>query len=114
MATYPSFNVFPDESEREPIKNLVVDEWPNAGARGQDFTSAVRYRFKVVHAALNNTDRDTLEAFFEANIATPFDFVDQFGSTTTTRTNCIFLPGGLQIRRLDKLLSKAVVLFRMR
>lgn len=87
---YPAFVISMDESEYAPLDNLEVDEWPNGSVRGRAFSDAQRFQWTVVHPALTEADRVTLEAYYWANRTVPFDFSDRFVSPAVTRNNVIF------------------------
>lgn len=88
--SYPALKISMRESDVELVNDLEIDEWPNGSARGRAYADAARYRWVLIHPALTETEKGTLEAYWLANKTLPFDFVDRFVSPSVTRNNVMF------------------------
>jgi hypothetical protein len=88
MATYPTLSQT-YESERTRLDGIATDEGGDGSLWVRQMYPADKHSFSVVHV-VNASEKSTLEAFYSANKALPFDFVFR-DELTTTYTGCVFV-----------------------
>lgn len=72
-ATYPTLNGQLAESTETWLDDLKIDRAVDGTAKARAFFTGKKRAFMIKHE-LSYTDRDTLEAFYDANRTTPFYF----------------------------------------
>jgi len=88
MATYPSLKQT-YESDRQRLDGIATDEGGDGSLWVRQMYPADKYVFTVAHV-VNASEKSTLESFYSANKALPFDFVFR-DELTTTYTGCVFV-----------------------
>lgn len=97
MATYPDVDLGHD-SVRETDGGVKLAIASDGTPFTQDSYSTPWYVFRMIHPYIDVSDKDALEAFWEANKNLPFDLLP-YKKDNVNYINCRFLPGGFFANR---------------
>ncbi len=68
MAAYPNSTYSPDSSV-EAVPNIELDISADGTIRGRELRTNEVYNVRLIHEALSETDANTIEDFYEADIS---------------------------------------------
>lgn len=84
MADYPAFDISKDSTVTKR-GGLVTDTADDGTTRTRDIAAAVNYDFNLVHPYMTGSDRSTLQAHYDANKGSTFNWVSPWGDTYLVR-----------------------------
>ena len=84
MATFPTTILWDKATSARRSHGLAVARMEDGKAHMQTFYTTPVESFRVVHAMLDQSERDTVVSFLDANTGVDFDLVHPLSGTTYT------------------------------